>query len=138
VAVFPYRAEGFCLPILEAMACGTPPIVPDFGACLDFCSTDVAFLTPVRRIQLPVNARFKVALGFEEEVKEVDFCEMERAALAQRMREVASGAVAERRRMGEAGVVLAGGQFTWEASVARAVECLDELGVAQGDARIVR
>ena len=104
----------------------------------EFELADVAFLTPVRRIQLPVNARFKVALGFEEDVKEVDFCEMERATLARRMREVASGTPGERRHMSEAGVAVASERFTWERSVARVVECLDELDGPQGEARIFR
>ena len=130
VAVFPYRAEGFCLPILESMACGAPPIVPRFCACLDFCSDDVAFFTPARRIQLPVNARFKVALGFEEDVKEVDFCEVDRSALAARMREVAGASSDARRRMATAGAELARERFTWEASVARVTQCLDELAVS--------
>ncbi len=37
VVVAPYRAEGFCLPVLEAMACGLPAIVPSGGATDDFC-----------------------------------------------------------------------------------------------------
>src|SRR6185369_14552304 len=50
VGVFPYRAEGFCMPILEAMAAGLPSIVPRFGAALDFCSAKTSLLMPVRRI----------------------------------------------------------------------------------------
>ena len=35
--VSPYRAEGFNLPVIEAIACGTPVIVSDGGATDDFC-----------------------------------------------------------------------------------------------------
>jgi glycosyltransferase involved in cell wall biosynthesis len=37
VLVAPYRAEGFCLPVLEAMACGLPAILPAGGSTDDFC-----------------------------------------------------------------------------------------------------
>ena len=76
VAVFPYRAEGFCMPILECMASGTPAIAPRFGACLDFCSDETSYLIPAQRIHVPVHRRFKVALGFSDDVDEVDFCEV--------------------------------------------------------------
>ena len=40
--VSPYRAEGFNLPVLEAIACGTAAVVTDGGATDDFCDADVA------------------------------------------------------------------------------------------------
>ena len=43
--VSPYRAEGFNLPVLEAMACGRPVIVSSCGATDDFCDGEA-----VRRI----------------------------------------------------------------------------------------
>ncbi len=42
--VAPYRAEGFALPILEAMACGLAVIATGHGACLDYCDDTVAML----------------------------------------------------------------------------------------------
>ncbi|MFS0573711.1 glycosyltransferase [Brevibacillus sp. 179-C8.1 HS] len=36
-SVFPYRGEGFGLPIIESMACGTPVIVPRLGPAGEFC-----------------------------------------------------------------------------------------------------
>jgi glycosyltransferase involved in cell wall biosynthesis len=44
--VSPYRAEGFNLPVLEAIACGTPLIVTRGGATDDFCNDDVAWRIP--------------------------------------------------------------------------------------------
>ena len=40
--VSPYRAEGFNLPVLEAIACGLPAIVTAGGATDDFCDEAVA------------------------------------------------------------------------------------------------
>jgi glycosyltransferase involved in cell wall biosynthesis/Flp pilus assembly protein TadD/2-polyprenyl-3-methyl-5-hydroxy-6-metoxy-1,4-benzoquinol methylase len=44
VLVHPYRGEGFGLPILESMACGTPAIVTDGGAARDFCNSGNSLL----------------------------------------------------------------------------------------------
>jgi glycosyltransferase involved in cell wall biosynthesis len=42
--VHPYRAEGYGLPVAEAMACGMPVIVTGAGACRDFTGEETAFL----------------------------------------------------------------------------------------------
>ena len=44
--VSPYRAEGFNLPVLEALACGTPVIVSSGGATDDFCHGPAVFKVP--------------------------------------------------------------------------------------------
>jgi glycosyltransferase involved in cell wall biosynthesis/predicted Zn-dependent protease len=49
--VHPYRGEGFCLPIAEAMACGLPVMVTGYGAALDFCTEENAFLIPARIVR---------------------------------------------------------------------------------------
>lgn len=40
--VSPYRAEGFNLPVIEAIACGTPVIVTDGGSTDDFCDSNTS------------------------------------------------------------------------------------------------
>jgi len=44
--VFPTRAEGFGLPILQSMSCGKPVIVMDYSAPTEFCNKDNAILLP--------------------------------------------------------------------------------------------
>lgn len=44
VLLAPYRAEGFCLPALEAMACGTPAILPAAGPAMDYAGPETALL----------------------------------------------------------------------------------------------
>lgn len=46
VYVHPYRGEGFGLPILEAMACGLPVVVPETGPAPEFSSLDSAWYLP--------------------------------------------------------------------------------------------
>lgn len=53
--VAPYRGEGFCLPVLEAMACGTPAIVPSGGPTDDFTFAESAFLLPSQTVPIQVE-----------------------------------------------------------------------------------
>ncbi len=54
--VQPYRGEGFCLPALEALACGKPVIVTAGGPTDDFTSDACAWQIPSRSIGLQANA----------------------------------------------------------------------------------
>ncbi len=53
--VQPYRGEGFCLPALEAMACGVPVIVPEGGPTDDFVEETVGWRLRAERRPMPEN-----------------------------------------------------------------------------------
>src|SRR5260370_32088778 len=52
VVLAPYRGEGFGMPVLEAMACGTPSIVPAGGATDDFVDDAVGVRVAANRIDV--------------------------------------------------------------------------------------
>jgi glycosyltransferase involved in cell wall biosynthesis len=57
--VSPYRAEGFNLPVIEAIACGSQVIVTAGGSTDDFCSDDVAIKVPsVKRTNVNYQGHF--------------------------------------------------------------------------------
>ncbi|MFD1952741.1 glycosyltransferase [Paenibacillus thailandensis] len=76
--VHPYRGEGFGLPIIEAMACGTPVIVPDKGPTRDFCDEESAFLIPSREITARQNAIGDIPIVADPWWLEVDRTELRR------------------------------------------------------------
>jgi glycosyltransferase involved in cell wall biosynthesis len=55
VVVLPYRGEGFCLPALEAMACGVPVIHTAAGPTGEFCPPDAGW--PLRSRRVTFEAR---------------------------------------------------------------------------------
>jgi glycosyltransferase involved in cell wall biosynthesis len=120
VAVFPYRAEGFALPILEGMACGLPPIVPRFGASLDYCTSASSFQVTAKRINLPINENLAInTLGFTADVTEVDFSEIPVDELARAMRDAYELSPDRLRIKARRAADRAHGRFTWDHTLAR-------------------
>ena len=95
--VQPYRGEGYCLPIAEAMACGLPAIVPDRGAARDFCDAGTAVLVPSRAVDMPGSAVGGMLIAGRPRVIEVevaDLVEAMRAIVESPERGAALGAAA--------------------------------------------
>jgi len=56
--VLPSRAEGFCLPALEAMACGLPCIITEIGGHREFVNEENGYLVKMESEELPRNEHF--------------------------------------------------------------------------------
>ncbi len=127
VAVYPYRAEGFLLSALEALACGTPLVVPDAGPARAYADARTGFLVPAMRVKMPVDRTFRTALGHAYDVTAVDFLEVRPADLAAVLRRAFETPAERLDALGEAGALRAHGGFTWRHSVDAVEACLREL-----------
>lgn len=79
------------MPLLEAMACGTPVVAPRFGPALDFCSVKNSFLTRFTRVDLPVQNQLTYnALGHREYIDRATICEVSVDSLADELKKIHS------------------------------------------------
>lgn len=81
--VAPYRGEGFCMPVAEAMACGLPVMVTSGGATDDWCHDGNAILLPAHRRLIASSTIDGIELSGTPWVLEVDV-----PSLVARMRDV--------------------------------------------------
>ena len=116
--VVPYRGEGFCMPALEAMACGRPVIHNGTGPTAEFVPPDGGWALPARRVEIDATGLPPLAgPGFVHEV--------DHDALVRALREVAAAPAerAARGRAARAGALAYG----WDRIAERVEGLLDEL-----------
>jgi glycosyltransferase involved in cell wall biosynthesis len=130
VLIAPYRAEGFCLPALEAMACGLPVIHNGAGPTAEFVAADAGWALDAQRIPLRQDTKVELTQpGWAHEISVDDLVDALRAAASDAQERRARGARA-------AAVALNHG---WDASVAIAERSLATLAAENlSPVRLVR
>lgn len=121
--VMPTRAEGWGLPILEAMACGVPAIVTRYSAPLDFVTEENGYLLNVERLVDAHDDDFGIHSGqwAEPDIRHLRF--LMRRAFENRGEVLDKGRVAH----GDAG------HFSWRHSAQTAYRTIiKHLGEAYG------
>ncbi|MCW3099191.1 MAG: hypothetical protein JWL77_4809, partial [Chthonomonadaceae bacterium] len=119
--VQPYRGEGFCLPALEAMACGIPVIVPEGGPTNDFVDKTVGWR--VKAVRKPFG---NGKIGEWDCVGPTWMLEIDPRDLGRTMREVYQNH-GEAKRRGEAAAKQVQEGWTWRHTNAKILERLEAL-----------
>jgi glycosyltransferase involved in cell wall biosynthesis len=118
--ILPYRGEGFGLPVLEAMACGTPPIVTRGGATDDFVTDATGYRMDAQRVPIAPSA------SGEELARPGWVLEVDQATLRRTLRYAFEHA-AELRETGIRAAADVRDRFLWSHSARRVIGQLDVL-----------
>jgi autotransporter strand-loop-strand O-heptosyltransferase len=114
------RAEGWGLPAIEAMACGTPTIISNYGAQLEF-GKDIAHLVNVKNHLPPKEVFMQI-----DDVLEGTYCEPDFEHLSQVMRDVYENYKKYKiKALADSEIIR--NKFSWENSVNKALTLINNI-----------
>ena len=119
--VYPHKGEGWCLPILETMACGRPVIATNYSGPTEYLTPEVGILLE------PIGFQPIYDPTFFNQGRTGEWCEFSQEGLKDSIREMICMDRDRRIQLGNAALERAL-EFTWDASAAKVMEVLGAEG----------
>tara|TARA_R110000824_G_scaffold187701_3_gene368963 strand:+ start:190 stop:1314 length:1125 start_codon:yes stop_codon:yes gene_type:complete len=118
--VFPARAEGWNLELLEMMSCGKNVIATNYSAHTEFCNDNNCLLVETEEKEDAVDGFWFRGQGQWASIKEKEI-----SSLAEHMRTVHEQKKADNLKMNQSGVDTAK-QFSWKNSAQKVIEAIEK------------
>jgi glycosyltransferase involved in cell wall biosynthesis len=116
--IFPSRAEGWNLELLEMMACGKPVITTNYSAHTEFCNTENSYLIPINEYELAYDGKW-----FHKQGTWAKLGENEKSSIIEHMKNIHSMRQNNTLSINTKGIQTAQ-QFTWNNSAKQIIKNL--------------
>jgi len=106
--IAPTRGEAWGLPIIQALSCGIPAIVPRFGGHMDYCNKHICYLTDIEKFDV-MDDKVNLAVDFYK-YQQFPFPDVNSFASAMRYAYIHRE---ENIKKGKAAAAFVGKHFSW-------------------------